>query len=315
MDPNQVQPDRIGSIDLELLRSDKSIKTREVDNFEKRSCTLRGTINSPTITTFKDTPQKGEILTFHEHETVKLDMPHDDALVIALEVGGVALSKILVDTGSVSNVISQETLRSLEQPAPKIRREANPSPVSKEVVCGREEIAYNDIVLSVRLASGTPINGKGVVIFKYPSDPTVALVYLSAAFLPACIVAANRFNQLQTRHWRPGDQSIHSGSPSSDPEESDNSVPCTSLYHNVILAMGEALDSRIKIEMLEVAYKELDPSTSDVSLTTTLHEIVTESPLEDDYDNVSTIEDFFDENEYVRKKPSSSRVKSSTSKD
>nr|VDD09573.1 unnamed protein product [Brassica oleracea] len=126
MDPNQVQPDRIGSIDLELLRSDKSIKTREVDNFEKRSCTLRGTINSPTITTFKDTPQKGEILTFHEHETVKLDMPHDDALVIALEVGGVALSKILVDTGSVSNVISQETLRSLEQPAPKIRREANP---------------------------------------------------------------------------------------------------------------------------------------------------------------------------------------------
>ncbi|KAL0668647.1 hypothetical protein Bca4012_031351 [Brassica carinata] len=28
-----------------------------------------------------------------------------------------------------------------------------------------------------------------------------------------------------------------------------------------------------------------------------------------------TIEDFFDENEYVRKKPSSSRVKSSTSKD
>ena len=28
---------------------------------------------------------------------------------------------------------------------------------------------------------------------------------------------ANRFNQLQTRHWRPGDQSIHSGSESSDP--------------------------------------------------------------------------------------------------
>ena len=32
--------------------------------------------------------------------------------------------------------------------------------------------------------------------------------------------------------------------------------------YSVILAMGEALDSRIKIEMLEVAYKELDPSTS-----------------------------------------------------
>ncbi|ESQ54082.1 hypothetical protein EUTSA_v10026302mg [Eutrema salsugineum] len=38
-------------------------------------------------------------------------------------------------------------------------------------------------------ASGTPINGKGVIICKYPSDPTVALGYLSAAFLLACTVA------------------------------------------------------------------------------------------------------------------------------
>jgi len=53
-------------------------------------------------------------------------MPHDDGLVIALEVGGVALSKIFVDTRSAVNVISQETLQSLEQPAPKIRREATP---------------------------------------------------------------------------------------------------------------------------------------------------------------------------------------------
>ncbi|KAL0661811.1 hypothetical protein Bca4012_098648 [Brassica carinata] len=53
-------------------------------------------------------------------------MPHDDALVIALEVGGVALSKNFVDTGSAVNVISKETLRSLEQLAPKIRRVATP---------------------------------------------------------------------------------------------------------------------------------------------------------------------------------------------
>ncbi|KAF8400141.1 hypothetical protein HHK36_013437 [Tetracentron sinense] len=32
-------------------------------------------------------------------------------------------------------------------------------------------------------ASGTPITGKGVVICKYPSDPTVALGFLSVAFL------------------------------------------------------------------------------------------------------------------------------------
>ncbi|KAF3513827.1 hypothetical protein F2Q69_00005373 [Brassica cretica] len=79
MDSNQVRPDCFGSIDLELLRSGKSITSREVDNLDKRSHTSRGTINSPTITAFEDTPQKGEILTFHEHETVKLDMPHDDA--------------------------------------------------------------------------------------------------------------------------------------------------------------------------------------------------------------------------------------------
>ena len=39
---------------------------------------------------------------------------------------------------------------------------------------------------------------------------------------------ANRFNQLQTRHWRPGDQSILLGNLSSDSEYSDKSVPCTS---------------------------------------------------------------------------------------
>ncbi|KAJ7966078.1 putative Transmembrane protein [Quillaja saponaria] len=32
-------------------------------------------------------------------------------------------------------------------------------------------------------AAGTPIEGKGVVICKYPTDPTVALGYLSVAFL------------------------------------------------------------------------------------------------------------------------------------
>ncbi|XP_050204292.1 uncharacterized protein LOC126654470 [Mercurialis annua] len=38
-------------------------------------------------------------------------------------------------------------------------------------------------------AAGTPITGKGVVICKYPSDPTVALGYLSFAFLVASTVA------------------------------------------------------------------------------------------------------------------------------
>ena len=50
-----------------------------------------------------------------------------------------------------------------------------------------------------------------------PAKPVLHLLELEA----------NRFNQLQTRYWRPRDQSIHSGSPSSDSEESDKSVSCT----------------------------------------------------------------------------------------
>lgn len=38
-------------------------------------------------------------------------------------------------------------------------------------------------------AAGTPITGKGVVVCKYPSDPTVALGYLSVAFLIVSTVA------------------------------------------------------------------------------------------------------------------------------
>ncbi|XP_033139446.1 uncharacterized protein LOC117131304 [Brassica rapa] len=39
---------------------------------------------------------------------------------------------------------------------------------------------------------------------------------------------ANRSNQLQTRQWRPGDISMHSGSLSNGSEESDKFIPCTS---------------------------------------------------------------------------------------
>ncbi|KAL6549723.1 hypothetical protein OROMI_020211 [Orobanche minor] len=38
-------------------------------------------------------------------------------------------------------------------------------------------------------AAGTPITGKGVVICKYPSDPTVVLGYLSVAFLAVSTLA------------------------------------------------------------------------------------------------------------------------------
>ncbi|KAF3530124.1 hypothetical protein DY000_02041504 [Brassica cretica] len=43
-------------------------------------------------------------------------MPHDDALVITLELAGTIFMKILVDTESTVNVDPQKTLRSISQP-------------------------------------------------------------------------------------------------------------------------------------------------------------------------------------------------------
>lgn len=65
-------------------------------------------------------------MTFYEHETVKLDKPHDDALVITQEVEGIVFSKILVDTGSAVDIIPQKTLRPLKQPILMIKQEMTP---------------------------------------------------------------------------------------------------------------------------------------------------------------------------------------------
>ncbi|KAF2593433.1 hypothetical protein F2Q70_00043341 [Brassica cretica] len=105
MDPTQIQSDCTESIDLDLFRSMRPIASRKVDVPNEQSCTSREATDDSTIIACEDTIQKGEIVIFYEHETIKLDMPHDDALVIALEVEGAVFSKILVD-------ITQITLRS-----------------------------------------------------------------------------------------------------------------------------------------------------------------------------------------------------------
>jgi len=80
--------------------------------------------------------------------------------------------------------------------------------------------------------------------------------------------------------------------------------------YSLILAIGAVLDPRLKVKMLEVAYQKVDPTTSalkikeleknlemifkayqtsspGVSGTTNPHDLLSESPLEDDFDNVS----------------------------
>ena len=126
MDPTPIQSKCIESIDLDLFRSMRPIASRKLDTLDKRSCASRQAINDSTIVTPEDTIPIGEIVTFHEYETIKLDMPHDDALVITLEVEGAVFLKILVDTGSAVDIISQKTLRLLEQQIPMIIQEITP---------------------------------------------------------------------------------------------------------------------------------------------------------------------------------------------
>ena len=126
MDPISIKSNCIESIDLDLFRSMRPIASRKIDTLDKRSSASRQAINDSTIITPEDTIPKGEIVTFHEHKTKKLDMPHDDALVIALEIEGAVFSKIHVDIGSAVDVISQKTVRAFEQPIPMIRRETTP---------------------------------------------------------------------------------------------------------------------------------------------------------------------------------------------
>ena len=104
----------------------KPIASRKVNALNEQSCTSREATDDSTNIACEDTIQKGKIVTFYEHETIKLDKPHDDALVIALEVEGIVFLKILVDTGSAVDIISQKTLRSLKQPIPIIKQEATP---------------------------------------------------------------------------------------------------------------------------------------------------------------------------------------------
>ncbi|KAG5375393.1 hypothetical protein IGI04_039989 [Brassica rapa subsp. trilocularis] len=61
----------------------------------------------------------------------------------------------------------------------------------------------------------------GVMInFSKPDRPVLHLPYLEAGW----------FNQLQTRHWRPGETSNHSGDQSKRPGESETFLQCTSIH-------------------------------------------------------------------------------------
>ncbi|KAG2251032.1 hypothetical protein Bca52824_081168 [Brassica carinata] len=50
-------------------------------------------------------------ITFDENETANIDKPHDDALVIRLDVGGCELSRVMIDTGSSADVLFYDAFK------------------------------------------------------------------------------------------------------------------------------------------------------------------------------------------------------------
>ena len=119
MDPRHTRSDCIVSTSLDLSRSGKpksskivhdtdksiSLQRRDCLSSDKRSDTSREETNDPGLAPFEEIMREVETINFHEYEIAKLDMPHDDALVITLELAGTIFTKILVDTGSAVNFV------------------------------------------------------------------------------------------------------------------------------------------------------------------------------------------------------------------
>lgn len=60
------------------------------------------------------TTSNKSVITFSRYENVELDMTHDDALIITIELARVAFSKVLIDSGCVNNLLSHETLERID---------------------------------------------------------------------------------------------------------------------------------------------------------------------------------------------------------
>lgn len=59
-------------------------------------------------------PSEDLSITFDESDTAGLDRPHNDPLVSELMIGNCEVTRILVDTGSIMDMIYKETLKKME---------------------------------------------------------------------------------------------------------------------------------------------------------------------------------------------------------
>ena len=65
-------------------------------------------------------------ITFDENETADLDKPHDDALVIRLDVGGCELSLVMIDTRSSADVLFYDAFKRMGFTKALLKQERTP---------------------------------------------------------------------------------------------------------------------------------------------------------------------------------------------
>ncbi|XP_018459239.1 uncharacterized protein LOC108830134 [Raphanus sativus] len=65
-------------------------------------------------------------ITFSLYDNVELDMPHDDALIITINLAGVSFSKVLIDSRCVGNLLSHDTFEKISRPDLAINKYAPP---------------------------------------------------------------------------------------------------------------------------------------------------------------------------------------------
>ncbi|XP_013608405.1 PREDICTED: uncharacterized protein LOC106315203 [Brassica oleracea var. oleracea] len=65
-------------------------------------------------------------ITFKENETADLDKPHDDTLVIRIDVGGCELSRVMIDTRSSADVLFYEVFKKMGFTKALVKQERTP---------------------------------------------------------------------------------------------------------------------------------------------------------------------------------------------